>query len=200
MPHKINISGDQVRKARREKGLTQSELALKVGSAQSAISMFESGREDALSDDRLRAVAEFLGLAIEGGVPRAAGGASVAKYCPAHDCPSNVPYSAGGQVCFLVSPLEASASEATRCRLCGEVLESRCPNAECAAAILRGAFCGRCGAPYIAFALPAGETPARYVARRQDEIRNFRDLTQTRSAPARSPFTTPGPAAGAMED
>ena len=113
----------QVRRRRRSEGLTQSELAGEVGCTQSAVSMFESGRLDALSAETQHRIAKRLGL--EPPAERAGGSGSdavkraqtVCKYCPVDDCPSNVPYAVRGALHFKPSLMEAVADTPTYCAL-----------------------------------------------------------------------------------
>jgi hypothetical protein len=170
-------------------GLTQSELARRTDCLQSAISMFESGR-GGLSDAKIIEVARVLGL--DAGPEREAafreaGAAQALKFCPAADCPSNIPYVVAGRVCVFVRPVLAPLSEATRCRLCGEVLESRCPNVECDAPVSQGACCERCGSAYVPPVLPRGESPEAYAARRQSEMEALRSLMEFTPMSPQSP-------------
>ena len=145
----------ELAKARHRKGLTQSELARQAECKQSAISMMERGRGDALSRRKLAAVAEVLGVdaaryleedSPEAGaaVPAVSGGTG---FCPVFDCPSNIPYIVNGRM--LVLPRKNGAGNWRHCAYCGELLERRCP--ECGAPIAAGrACCGECGEPYVA--------------------------------------------------
>jgi transcriptional regulator with XRE-family HTH domain len=56
--------GERLRKAREDKGLSQSELADKAGFQPSAIAHFESGRRSP-SFDNLRRIADALALTID---------------------------------------------------------------------------------------------------------------------------------------
>ena len=145
----------ELAKARRSKGLTQSELARLAECKQSAVSMMERGRGDALSRQKLAAVAEVLGVdaaryleeaSPDEGVaaPTVAGNSGI---CPVFDCPSNIPYIVNGRM--LVLPRSGSAGSGRHCAYCGELLERQCP--ECGAAVAAGrACCGECGEPYVA--------------------------------------------------
>lgn len=142
-----------LRDARCAKGMTQSRLAELAGCRQSAISMFEGGRADVLSQKTLAAIAEHLGLdpkLLSARDQRSITARSLAvKYCPVAGCPSNIPYVVRGKLAFVPTMVEAPASEATRCALCGDVLENRCPNAECRADLEPGAFCRQCGTAFV---------------------------------------------------
>jgi len=143
-----------IRKARREKGLTQSELARLAGCGQSAISMFEGGQSAALSRKSLLAIGEKLGL--DPGVMAAADSRTPAwgdtkmKYCPSCRCPSNVPYMTGEGLCFKPAMMRALAGVKTWCSWCGELMEESCPNEQCGADVTEGAFCECCGFRYVA--------------------------------------------------
>lgn len=146
-------------RARRRKGMTQSELAKAVNCAQSAISMFEAGRSDALSKERVAAIAEKLGVDLSAGALASAGSAAGErrlKFCPVPQCPSNVAFAVAGRACFLPALVEAAADEKTRCLFCGRVLEDACPNEKCRAPVGEGVSCASCGLPYVEGACPAG--------------------------------------------
>lgn len=168
-----------VRQVRREKGLTQSELARRAGCRQSAISMFERGRRDALSDDRVEAVARVLGVALSPDGGRVARPERLTlKYCPEDDCPSNVPVVVGDRLVMLPRLVEAEESEKTRCGCCGELLESACPNVTCGAEIRgEGGFCRVCGSVLVTVVHPPGEPLRTWAERRRRRIREIRELT-----------------------
>ncbi|OGV76148.1 MAG: hypothetical protein A3K19_16060 [Lentisphaerae bacterium RIFOXYB12_FULL_65_16] len=175
---------DLVRQARRAKGMTQSALARAVNCQQSAISMYEAGRSDALSDEKVQAVAEVLGVDLPEAVPgpqlQADPARGVLKYCPLPDCPANIPYTAGGRVCFKPTMIEAPAGEPTRCPLCAEVLEDCCPGTECGAPVTEGSFCMKCGTAYVSAVLEGKGWPEQWVAERRAEIREVRRLSDVR--------------------
>lgn len=144
--------GVQIRTARLQRKMSQSELARQVGCKQSALSMFEGGRMTALNDQTIGKICHFLGI-----LPPSTGEQQammavqpvvekVRAYCPNPECPSNLPYSVNGQELFLPRRLEVSAAE-HHCRWCGEIVERACP--ECGAAVQSGAFCTQCGHTYV---------------------------------------------------
>lgn len=181
MGRRLQIDTEVFRKERRERGLTQSDIAASIGATQSAVSMFESGRPDALADDKVLAMASLLGVSVEAAAQpdRAAmPGVCIRKYCPAHDCPSHVAYVSGSRACLMVIPVSAPAGESTRCALCGEVLESRCPHPDCAAPVSAGAFCVRCGTAYISAPPEADRDPHAYVRSRGAQLRELHTLAQ----------------------
>ena len=59
----MQLTGDKVRKYRRQKGLSQERVGELVGFSQSKISKIENGDWDSLSD--LRLIAKALGVPIE---------------------------------------------------------------------------------------------------------------------------------------
>ena len=141
-----------VRQRRREKLLTQAELGRLVKAKQSAISMFEKGRADALARDKIDLIADILDIDIKTvSVPdvTARGGVRLLKYCPVAECPSNIPYSVGDHLFFKPAMMVASGDVKNLCRYCGEVLEDRCPNADCGQPLVAGACCPDCGESYV---------------------------------------------------
>ena len=56
--------GDNIKKIRKEKGLTQKQLGEKLGVSQAAIGQFESGKQN-LKIDTLHKIAEALNVAIQ---------------------------------------------------------------------------------------------------------------------------------------
>jgi len=170
-----------IREARRAKGLTQSELAREAKCTQSAISMYEGGRKDALARETVEAIAKLLGLPPES-IPEKSGVALprvslVLKYCPIDACPSNVPYAVAGRLIFRPVMVSAPSEERTRCRDCGELLESRCPNAECGAAVGEGSFCARCGTALVTASFTPVESAAAWADKQRARIREIRVLT-----------------------
>lgn len=163
-----------LRRGRLAAGLTQNELAEKVGCKQSALSMLERGRVSAVSRETLAKIAEAVGVALpEGAVPAAAAVAAALPlgfaFCPNFECLSNLPYFVGGELLLL--PL-GSAGDGAHCAVCGEILARTCP--ACGAPVRRGGgCCGRCGAPLVA--VPAGEPadPAAWAAAQQAAIAAF---------------------------
>ena len=144
----------QVTVARRQRGLTQSELAREVGCRQSAISMFERGHANALARPKIEALLKRLELEMPSGSDDASAGPETLTqsdgairhlYCPVFDCPSNVPFTV--QDTLLIKPQVQPAANAKHCAFCGELLENACP--ECGAPASGGACCTQCGTPYI---------------------------------------------------
>lgn len=148
----VKSLGSQIREARQQRHLSQSALARKVGCKQSALSMFEGGRQTALNAQVIGKLCAELGLlppnAQELAVAYGVGERSeqVRSFCPNPECPSNLPMTVGGR--HLLVPRGHMLSEGEcHCAWCGEVLERACP--ECGAAINEGAFCSHCGTAYL---------------------------------------------------
>ena len=168
--------------ARRRRRLTQSELAGRVNCSQSAISMFESGRADALSQEKVALMADILGVDIKSSAAEEGLRVHVEertlKYCPVDDCPSNLPYVSRGQLCYHPTMIEAAALEKTCCRDCGEFLEARCPNAACGAPVSEGSFCTRCGAAYVTVTeRRRGSSLVEWADRERARIREVRAMS-----------------------
>ncbi len=133
--------------ARRRMGISQSSLAKETGCSQSAISMMEKGRVDALSIEKLNRIAERLGVPVPEEKSRSSTAWPAAGFCPECECPSNKPYLVGDNVLWRPSIREVSLSRGVYCQDCGEVLETTCPN--CNRAIQDGACCPYCGNAYV---------------------------------------------------
>jgi hypothetical protein len=101
------------------------------------------------------------------------------KYCAEADCPSNVPYLVGADLCFRPTLVEAPANEKTRCGECGEILMQCCPDADCGAEAVEGGFCRRCGARYVPVTVEPGKPVKQWIDRRRNSIRELRSLTRT---------------------
>jgi transcriptional regulator with XRE-family HTH domain len=174
-----------LRAARRAKGITQTALASGVGCKQSAVSMFEAGRGDALSAETVARIAEHLGVdlaVVKGGTGGKMAARRVSKYCPVDECPSNVPYVVRGQLCFKPSLVEGRAGQADHCGLCGEILEERCPNEQCGAAISEGSFCAVCGTAYVTAAREERGPLVAWADGQRNRIGQIRQLSSTRTA------------------
>ncbi len=168
----------RLRDARRAKGLSQAALARTAGCTQSAVSMMELGRPDAVSRETLGKLAALLDVPLAApdevpapGVPPR--GAAGRVCCPRAECPSNVPLAAGNDILFW--PRRQPAGHAGRyCAYCGEVLLAACP--ECGAPLGEGGHCGACGAAYVNPPTVAGETAATWTAERRRQIAEWRAL------------------------
>ena len=151
-----NLNPEFCRKAkaaRKEAGLSQSELASEIGCKQSALSMFEQGDGTKLSDEVIEKIAKKFSLSItspeanQAVRPVPPVSSSVRGFCPNPHCPSNHEYYVEEIRLFRPDREAADPVGGRYCALCGEVLERRCPN--CGAPVHSGAVCSFCGQPYI---------------------------------------------------
>ena len=136
--------------ARRAKGMTQSALAHQAECKQSAVSMMERGKEDALSWAKIETIAGILDVDVLSFAPESEAiistGAASASYCPVFDCPANTPYAVNGRL--LAMPRAEHTCGGKHCAYCGELLETVCPG--CGIPLAVGSACCRdCGTPYI---------------------------------------------------
>jgi hypothetical protein len=140
--------------------------------------MFESGRDHALSRETLSALAEVLHIEILPEPSHEPAG-QVLKYCPIADCPSNIPFVVGGQLCFKPSPVQEPAAARGHCPYCGELFESACPNPDCNAPVCAGACCWHCGEAYVAPATHPSLPLEDWVRDRRKQIREIHQLSTT---------------------
>ncbi|MEI6809160.1 MAG: helix-turn-helix transcriptional regulator [bacterium] len=173
-----------VRDARCAKSMTQSQLAEAVGCKQSAVSMFESGRIDVLSQKTLTAIAEQLGLDVKSlsgmDVRPLTARSLVLKCCTIDSCPSNIPFTVQGRVRYAPAMVEASAAEQTRCAMCGDVMEDHCPNTDCQAELVEGAFCQRCGTAYVPAACEERDNAEQWAETARARISELMSMAQTK--------------------
>ena len=96
-----NLNPEFCRKAkvaRKEAGLSQSDLASEIGCKQSALSMFEQGDGTKLSDEVIEKIAKKFNLSITCGAAQQpapivqVAASSVRGFCPNPHCPSNHEY------------------------------------------------------------------------------------------------------------
>jgi transcriptional regulator with XRE-family HTH domain len=169
LPHEIC---KQIAQARREKGLTQSVLALEVGCKQSAISMLEAGQPSKLSKENIEKIASALGLTLQTTQAKLVTSLGEKKgFCPNAHCPSNTPYIIQGELIF-----QPRLQVEKHCAYCAELLETCCPN--CATAIhAEGSYCTACGTIRITNTLPADLPIAAWVVERRRELMELRKLT-----------------------
>lgn len=172
----------RLRDARRARGMTQSELADQAGCKQSAVSMLESGRLEALARPTVARIAALLGveLGAELAAEAPAGGAPAAlaapppgrACCPNGACPSNVPFVVAGEVIFW--PRRQPTAGGRHCAYCGEVLERLCRH--CGAPVSEGACCPACGTPRVPAPPAAGDDPEGWAEARRRQIAEWRSL------------------------
>ena len=174
----------QIRLARRQQGMTQSQLAREAHCSQSAISMYESGHLDALAGKTVKLIAERFGIEIPVDTAASMGAPPVdlacRKYCPVDDCPSNIPYIAGAGLHFKPTLVEAPADETSHCGFCGEVLERACPQEHCGAPLNDGGFCERCGTSYVPVTRMMRGSLDEWVLRRREQISEMWTMSRTR--------------------
>lgn len=167
----------RLRDARRAKGLTQSALAAQAGCKQSALSMMESGRMEALARGTIEKIAGLLEVSLDPGA--GAGTAAPAApsagraVCPNGECPSNVPFVVNGELVFW--PRRQPAPGGRHCAFCGEVLERQCR--QCGAPVTAGACCPQCGTAHVLPppAAAAGDMAA-WADTRRKELAEWRAL------------------------
>ena len=96
----------RLRDARRGKRLSQAALAREAGCTQSAISMMELGRSDAVARETLLKIAAILDVPLDQAAVAAGGAAAPRRAvaprlcCPQAECPSNVPFAVGESLSF----------------------------------------------------------------------------------------------------
>lgn len=168
----------RLRDARRAKGLSQAALAHEAGCAQSAVSMMELGRPDAVSRETLRKIGALLDVVV--GDPAEApsgGGEGVAETgrvcCPQAECPTNIPFAVNGAVIFQSRPQPAGAT-GRYCAVCGEVLVTSCPG--CNRPLGAGGHCRDCGAAYVNPPAAPTQTADAWAAARREQIAAWRAL------------------------
>ena len=146
----------KLKEARRQAGISQTDLAREVGCGQPALSMFEQGDGTKLNDDVVKALCRKFNVELSppkkpgseayhsfAGPHAHAGGG----YCPNPSCPSHREYFVAGER-FLEPDREREDPVGGKfCAICGEVLERSCPT--CGAPIHAGAVCSHCGKPYV---------------------------------------------------
>lgn len=152
----------KLKMARREAGLSQSEVAAEVGCKQNALSMFEQGQPTKLNDEVVEKLAKKFGVELSTSKDESATSSVVQQdasfsaaslqlpskgFCPNPSCPSNKGFVVDGRRLFLPDRDQADPVGAKYCAMCGEILEKRCPN--CGAPVHPGAICSLCGQPYI---------------------------------------------------
>ena len=159
----------ELRKARIGAGLTQAALAGQVGCTQSAVSMMEAGRPEALSRESLEKLAKILNVTLPE-APTAKPPAPVPDagpaVCPGFNCPTNLPYAVGGEVFFM--PL-GTAGGGRHCVLCGELLVRRCPSCD-APLSTPGGCCTTCGAAIVTMPEGYADDPQAWIDRRTTAI------------------------------
>ncbi len=162
--------GKFLKAERQKQGFSQKKLAEAAACSPSALCMFEKGKTDALSPERLNQLCEVLGLE-EGALI-----ASAAKrFCCNEFCPSHTLYRLGnGQT--VLQPIAVEDAAGAFCCWCGNEYSSSCDF--CGAAFSgSGAFCPECGSAYVMIS----------EGRVMDELayENFKNIQPIRSTPRR---------------
>lgn len=145
---------EKIALARREAGISQTELAAEIGCKQSALSPFERGDGTKLSDETIQRLSEKFGIPLPKTEsaqlpvidfhPTASSGTG---FCPNPDCPSHHKVNIGGRQLMVPDRKLADPVGGRFCAYCGEVLERKCPN--CGSPVHDGAVCSFCGKPYV---------------------------------------------------
>lgn len=145
----------RVKKARREMGISQTDLASEMGCKQSALSMFEQGDGTKLNDDVIERIAKKFNLTFQSQPASAVSqvlpsvqSLQIRGFCPNPHCPTNSEYFVEEMRLFRPDREAADPAGGKFCAMCGEILERRCPG--CGAPVHAGAVCSFCGQPYIA--------------------------------------------------
>ena len=149
-----------VRQSRRSQGLTQEELAGRVGITKGALSRYESGDVRVVGDATLRSLCEALRLVTPGWLSSAAGEAGLVLaaarpsgrlaryYCPTPFCPLNPVFMVAGWIRFMPLQVESVAAAQVVCQWCGADLQSQCPS--CGADLVENSgVCVACGSDYV---------------------------------------------------
>lgn len=148
---------EKIALARREAGISQTELAAEIGCKQSALSPFERGDGTKLSDEAIQKLSAKFGIPIPKDTSSAVqpstfnlqpAASAASGFCPNPDCPSHRKIQMGGKTVIIPERKLSDPVGGRFCALCGEVLERKCPN--CGSPVHDGAVCSFCGKPYVA--------------------------------------------------
>ena len=147
----------KLKEARRQAGISQTDLAREVGCGQPALSMFEQGDGTKLNDEVIEKLAKKFNLSLTPSVslaqvttPPLLHSSTLPLhrgFCPNPHCPTNKEYFVEEIRLFLPDRETADPVGGKYCSMCGELLERTCPN--CGAPVHAGAICSLCGQPYI---------------------------------------------------
>jgi len=149
--------------------------------------MFEAGRSTALSRKTIEHIADVLEIDIAAIEQFDEEGTAVRelalKYCPIDGCPLNVPYTVGDRLCLKPTLARAPREQKTRCRMCGELMETVCPNAECGVPVVEGSHCPECGTPYVPVTSTlSGWQVTQWADEQREKIREIREMSRTVSS------------------
>lgn len=152
-----------LKQKRQQLGYTQKKMAELIGCTPSALCMFEKGKSDALSVERLGKACEVLDLQ-----PGALLERSDLHYCPNPLCPTHLPYAIGDEIALKPASVVRESNDGF-CGWCGEVLSVECENCQ-APFDASAAFCPVCGQAYVA--LPELHDPNLHTL---EKLRLMRD-------------------------
>ncbi len=180
-----------VRSRRRQTRVSQTELGLAVGRTQSAISMWENGRDDALAPDCVQEVTRILGISLED-YPSLDDSRSVReavqltlKYCSQAECLSQIRNRVGPTLILRPKFRYAQVSDQTICRECGEPLATRCQSPGCSIPVAEGAFCD-CGQAYVDLTCVDRGDLLSWVAEQDSKASEIAQPSKPRSPGSRS--------------
>jgi transcriptional regulator with XRE-family HTH domain len=138
--------GNDVRRKRHEKHVSQVELAQSVGCSQTAISKIEAGELDALSKEKLTLLCRELGLSFPGSPSEVL----VLSFCGNSDCPLGWREVVNGKLIVLPGMFRLEPAMNQFCKACGTLLLSACQEIKCGAPAQEGAaFCIKCGTALV---------------------------------------------------
>lgn len=176
-----------IRKARLDAKLTQAQLAEKIGCKQTSVCQYEQGASQILSREKVEQMAKVLGVDLtayrEGGEHEVAHSAGrVLKACFSNKCISNRPYYIGDDIYYMPAMVASHSGEVnTHCDSCPEWLDDCCPNGDCNAPLLQGAFCRKCGEPYVPPMDPLPDDVEHWMEQRREDARELLDLRRARA-------------------
>ena len=136
-----------LRRARKQRGLTQGQVADLIGVAQATLSAHERGRE-LVPKGRLLRLAEILTLDPQEALDALAKAEQVLRCCCNPHCPSTSPYEVGEEILYRPRFVTADAIKRLYCQVCGDVMLRACER--CNAPLEDGAACPQCGTFYVA--------------------------------------------------
>lgn len=140
------IFGNEVRRRRHEKHVSQIELAQRIGCSQTAISRIEAGELEALSGEKLRNLCGELGLQ----APEGSTGGLIVSYCGNPDCPLGWREVVNGKLSVQPAMFRIQPNTTRFCKACGSPLLVQCQDVACGASPEEGAaFCTACGTPLV---------------------------------------------------
>lgn len=151
------LLGERVQQERRRQGLTQEDLATKIGTTQSQLSQFERGQDGVVSSEVLNRLTNFLEI-----LPQKKEASTTSLFfCPNPLCGEALVQKhrfmlLNGRIkkldsaAYSITPcfFQNEFSSSLFCRHCGTSMESSCP--DCQEDVQNaGCYCERCGGPFI---------------------------------------------------